>query len=256
MPGLSLAQRRSRRCLQFRYIHPLSLDASDERLGLVQYYKGAALLWHLEQNIVRSESQFDEFLRAYIVRFGGKILNTDDFIQFFQASFPQAPAVDWQSWLYTPGMPPVTHDFSTELEQHCRQLAGQSSPLTNEQMSALNAKQVAYLLNLLLNQPTLTNLDYIKQTDANCDMSTYSNCEIRFRWYQLCIRAKYDKPVDEIFKFLELIGRMKFVKPLYTEFKASWPEMLPRVKAFFEAHKQYMNPITVKQIETRLNAPN
>jgi leukotriene-A4 hydrolase len=180
-------------------------------------------------------------------------LNTDDFIQHFQSSFPQAPPVDWQSWLYTPGMPPVTHDFSTQLEEQCRQLASQPSALTKEQMTSLNAKQVAYLLNLLLNQPSTTTSDYVKQTDANCDMSKYSNCEILFRWYQLCIRVKYEKPIDDIFKFLEAIGRMKFVKPLYTEFKASWPEMLPRVKTFFEEHKQYMNPITAKQIEMRLN---
>lgn len=123
-------------------------------------------------------------------------------------------------------------------------------------MEALNAKQVAYLLNLLLQKKPSLNLETIEAIDRNCDMSKYSNCEIRFRWYQLCIRAKYEKPVDEIFQFLEIIGRMKFVKPLYTEFKASWPEMMPRVLKFFEEHKQFMNPITAKQIELRLYSAN
>ncbi|CAF4368934.1 unnamed protein product, partial [Rotaria sordida] len=53
------------------------------------------------------------------------------------------PSVDWQSWLYTLGMPPITHDFSTQLEQQCRQLATQQSPIKKEQMNMLNAKQVA-----------------------------------------------------------------------------------------------------------------
>lgn len=220
---------------------------------LVQYYKGAAFLWHLEQNIIGSESKFDEFLRSYINEFGRKILNTDDFIQYFQSYFPEAPSVDWKSWLYTPGMPPVTHDFSTQLEEKCRQLATQESPITKEQMETLNAKQVAYLLNLLLNQQSKISYDYIKQFDINCDMSKYSNCEICFRWYQLCIRVKYEKYLDNIFQFLEKNGRMKFVKPLYAEFKASWKEMIPKVQAFFDEHKKYMNPITVKQIEIRLN---
>jgi leukotriene-A4 hydrolase len=220
---------------------------------LVQYYKGAALLWHLEQNIVGSESDFDEFLRSYIKTFGRKILNTDDFIQYFESYFPQAPSVDWQSWLYTPGMPPITHDFSTKLEDQCRQLAHQSSPITNQQMNSLNAKQIAYLLNLLLNKQSTITYDYIKQIDLDCNMSKYSNCEIRFRWYQLCIRVNYEKSLDDIFQFLQIVGRMKFVKPLYTEFKSSWPEQLPRVRKFFDEHKKYMNPITVKQIEMRLN---
>ncbi|CAF4278218.1 unnamed protein product [Rotaria sordida] len=124
-------------------------------------------------------------------------------------------------------------------------------------MNMLNAKQVAYLLNLLLNnQQSKINYDYIKQLDINYDMSKYSNCEIRFRWYQLCIRVKYEKPLDDIFKFLEIIGRMKFVKPLYIEFKSSWPEMMLRVQTFFDEHKKYMNLITVKQIEIRLNSQN
>ena len=220
--------------------------------SLVQYYKGAALLWYLEQTIVGSESKFDEFLRSYIIKFGRQILNTDDFVRYFQSYFPRAPSVDWQSWLYTPGMPPITHDFSTQLEEQCRTLAIQQSPITKEQMNMLNAKQVAYFLNLLVNNQSSITYDYIKQIDINCDMSKYSNCEICFRWYQLCIRVKYEKFLENIFKFLETIGRMKFVKPLYTEFKSSWPEMIPKVKDFFEKHKKYMNLITVKQIENRL----
>ncbi|CAF4118361.1 unnamed protein product, partial [Rotaria sp. Silwood2] len=239
-------------CLVYR----LNNIDPDDAYSSVQYYKGAAFLWHLEQNIVGSESKFDEFLRSYISKFERKILNTDDFIQYFQSYFPQAPSVDWQSWLYTPGMPPITHDFSTQLEEQCRELAAQESCITKEQMNMLSAKQIAYLLNLLLNQQSKITYDYIKQLDANCDMSKYSNCEICFRWYQLCIRFKYEKPLDNIFKFLEIIGRMKFVKPLYTEFKSSWPEMMPRVQTFFDEHKKYMNLITVKQIEIRLNNQN
>lgn len=223
---------------------------------VVQYYKGAALLWHLELNVVGSESDFDEFLRAYIKKFGRKILNTDDFVQFFQTYFPQAPSVDWQSWLYAPGMPPITHDFSTHLEEQCRTFANQSTPITKEQIDSLNPKQIVYFLNLLINNQSTIDYDYIKQMDIQCDMSKYSNCEIRSRWYRLCIRVKYDKPLEEIFQFLEIIGRMKFVKPIYSEFKLAWLEQLPRAKKFFEEHKKYMNPITAKQIEARLNAEN
>lgn len=210
----------------------------------------------MEQNVVGSEEDFDEFLRAYIKQFGRKILNTDDFVQFFQTFFPQAPTVDWQSWLYAPGMPPVTHNFSTQLEEQCRTFANQSTPISKEQIDSLNPKQIVYFLNLLINNQSNINYDYIKQMDIQCDMSKYSNCEIRSRWYRLCIRVKYDKPLDEIYQFLEIIGRMKFVKPIYSEFKSSWSEQVPRAKKFFEEHKKYMNPITAKQIEARLNAEN
>ena len=239
-------------CLVYR-LHNVD---PDDAYNSVQYYKGAALLWHLEQNIVGSESKFDEFLRAYIQQFGRKILNTDDFVLFFHSFFPDVQSVDWQAWLYTPGMPPVTHDFSTQLAAQCQKLSQQLTPITNEQMQSLNSKQIAYLFNLLLNNSSIVNHDYIQQTDVNCQMSKYTNCDIRFRWYQLCIRVRYEQVLDEIFQFLEIIGRMKFVKPLYVEFKTSWTEQLPRVKAFFEEHRKYMNPITAKQIEARLYDKN
>lgn len=218
---------------------------------LVQYYKGAALLWHLE-NSVGSESDFNEFLRAYIKEFSRKILNTDDFVKFFESYFPKAPKIDWKTWLYEPGMPPVVLNFSTDLEAACRHLTSQVELLRREQIESLNPNQIAYFLSLLLNKKA--SFDMIDNLHRNCNMSNYSNCEIRFRWFQLCIRVKFEPVLDDIFQFLTIIGRMKFVKPLYVEFKESWPEVMPRLRTFFQEHKQFMNPITAKQLELRINS--
>ncbi|CAF4887256.1 unnamed protein product [Rotaria sp. Silwood1] len=68
--------------------------------------------------------------------------------------------------------------------------------------------------------------DEIKQLDADCNMSKYSNWKIRMLWYQLCIRVKYYDVLDDLFKFLEIYGCKKFVKLLYAEFKSSWPNMI------------------------------
>lgn len=238
-------------------LHRLSLSFDEEIcFRLVQYYKGAALLWHLEETIVGSEADFNRFLCAYIEKFSRRPLNTDDFIRYFDSFFPHVSVVDWDSWLYTPGMPPVTLDFSTALETECRQLADPLTPLRSEQIKQLNPKQMAYFFNLLLNPSTSITREIVEQIDRQCQMSNYSNCEIRFRWYQLCIRVKYEPVLDEIFQFLTVIGRMKFVKPLYTEFKGSWPETMPRLRKFFDEQKQFMNPITAKQIEARLGPDN
>ncbi|CAF3853485.1 unnamed protein product [Rotaria sp. Silwood1] len=113
-------------CLVYR-LNNIDLDVT---YGSVQCYKGVALLWHLEQNIIGSESKFEEFIRSYSIKFGGKNLNTDDFIQYFKSYFPQAPSVDWQSWIYTLGMPLITHDYSTQLEQQCHKLVNQQTSIT------------------------------------------------------------------------------------------------------------------------------
>jgi leukotriene-A4 hydrolase len=189
------------------------------------------------------------------VKFSHRVLNTDDFIQYFESYFPHISKVDWDSWLYTPGMPPITIDFSTKLEQECRQLADQPSAISKDQLESLNANQIAYLFNIFLNQqPSTITCDIIKQIDKNCQMNKYCNGDICYQWYQLCIRVKYVEALEDIFKFLGENGEMKFLKPMYTEFKLSWPEMMPRVLEFFEEHKKYIHPLLVKQIEQRIGA--
>lgn len=219
----------------------------------MQYFKGAALLWHLEQDIVRSESAFEKFLRSYISRFTYQTLNTDDFVHYFESYFPHVAKVDWHSWLYTPGMPPISMDFSTKLEQQCRTLAAEYSSISSEQLDALNANQIAYLLNILLNQSstTITN-EKIKQIDRNCQMNRFTNCEICYQWYQLCIRVQYTESLEDIFRFLGSTCRMKYLKVMYSEFKSSWPDMMPKVKEFFHEHQKSMHPIAVRQIKIRL----
>ncbi|CAF1467482.1 unnamed protein product [Adineta steineri] len=205
-----------------------------------QYYKGAALLWFLEHNIVCSEKDFSQFLRSYVTKFSYRILNTDDFIQYFESYFPNVAKVDWNSWLYTPGMPPITFDFSTKLQQLYHQLANEPSSISNDHMKVLNANQIIYLLYLLNQQPM--NYDIIKQIDENCQMSKYSNNDICYLWYQLCIQVKYIESLDNIFKFLRETG----------EFKSSWPEIMPRVLEFFEQHKRRIHPLLVKILEQQM----
>ena len=60
--------------------------------------------------------------------------------------------------------------------------------------------------------------------------------------------------MEHIFKFNGENGEMKFLKPMYTEFKLSWSEMMPRVFEFFEEHKKCIHPLLVKQIEQRIGA--
>jgi hypothetical protein len=47
---------------------------------------------------------------------------------------------------------------------------------------------------------------------------------------------------------------MKFLKPIYTGFKSSWPEIMPRVLTIFEDLKKRIHPLLVKQIKQRIGA--
>ena len=140
---------------------------------LVQYYKGAALLWYLEQVIVGSEAEMDRFLQAYIGQFSRQPLNTDDFIRFFDSFFPHAPVMDWHSWLYKPGMPPVTLDFSTLLETECRHLgrSSDSHPWRSDQTIESEADGVFL-------QSSSQSVVAAQQGDRRRDRSSVSNVEL------------------------------------------------------------------------------
>lgn len=53
---------------------------------------------------------FDDFLRAYLNHFQRKSLDTDQFkaylLEYFKGNDKLAN-VDWESWLYKNGMPPI-----------------------------------------------------------------------------------------------------------------------------------------------------
>jgi leukotriene-A4 hydrolase len=53
---------------------------------------------------------FDPFLRAYINKFKYTAIGTDDFKKFLYEYFPnnsKLKEVDWNEWLFKPGMPPI-----------------------------------------------------------------------------------------------------------------------------------------------------
>lgn len=57
---------------------------------------------------------FDEFMRSYLNHFQSKSLDTDQFkaylLNYFKGNEKLAQ-VDWDSWLYKSGMPPVIPEY-------------------------------------------------------------------------------------------------------------------------------------------------
>lgn len=55
----------------------------------------------------------------------------------------------------------------------------------------------------------------IDVANITLQLSSSKNAEIRFRWYQLGIRAEWPAIVAGTVEFLVSQGRMKYVRPLY-----------------------------------------
>lgn len=104
----------------------------DDAFSSVPYEKGHSFLFYLE-HILGGPSVFEPFLRSYVQHFASKALTTDqwkDYLyQYIREHHPEKVTildqVDWNAWLYSPGMPPVDVSklFDTELADECVELA-------------------------------------------------------------------------------------------------------------------------------------
>jgi leukotriene-A4 hydrolase len=59
-------------------------------------------------------ANFEPFLRAYIDKYKFKSVDTNNFKNFFISYFNESEErdriadIDWETWLYAPGLPPYT----------------------------------------------------------------------------------------------------------------------------------------------------
>lgn len=64
--------------------------------------------------------KFDLFFKSYIDKFKYKSISTEDFKSYLQSYFhgdDKALQIDWNLWLYTPGMPPIIPQLDIHIEK-------------------------------------------------------------------------------------------------------------------------------------------
>lgn len=113
-----------------------------------------------------------------------------------------------------------------------------NSPTINEELSTV---QVIEFLSQLLAKTNIVDLnkqkiEFLAQTYK---FKTTRNCEIRFRFMRLCIKARLMDKMDDIIEFANSNFRMKYVRPVYRDL-AAWPEAKPLAIANFEKVKNQM----------------
>lgn len=203
-----------------KYISP------DDSFSVVPYEKGHTLLFHLEE-LVGGPEQFDPFLKAYIKKFKFQSIDTDDFKSFLYEYFPDCQnleSVDWNAWLYKPGMPPIIPNYQTTLDEACTELCnrwvewpeGSECPFTKDDITKLNPLQVREFLAQLLEEKPFS-VEKLKQMESVYGFNSVKNSEIQFRWLRLCIRGKWHEQIKRALEFVTIQGRMKFVRPIYRD---------------------------------------
>jgi leukotriene-A4 hydrolase len=170
-------------------IHP------DEAYSQVPYEKGYFFLRALEEAAGRE--RFDSFLREYLRRFRFQSIETDDFLGVLRERLPEQFAIS-AKWIDQPGLPDdAPRPFSPRLEGLRKGTIEPADP----------TELLIYLQN--------ASPDRADEIDARYGVSKRRSLELRTQLALLQLRGS--GATDLAAQVVSETGRMKFLKPIYTE---------------------------------------
>ncbi|KAF2351754.1 Peptidase M1 leukotriene A4 hydrolase/aminopeptidase C-terminal [Trinorchestia longiramus] len=223
----------------------------DDAFSTIPYEKGHTLLWYLEE-LLGGPAVFDPFLRSYLARFSKQSVSTEQFraylTEYFSDQRDKLDAVDWDTWLYSPGMPPYTPQFDDQLAWVCAELEktwltwqeGEECPASPSDLNDLNTKQIIDFLERLFLQEQPLPIFKLEAMARLYDMWQRQNCEIRLRWLRVCVKARWEEAVAPALQLVTEQGRMKFVRPIYRELHKWGGGVRQRAIDNFLAHEDEM----------------
>ncbi|XP_061618648.1 leukotriene A-4 hydrolase [Phyllopteryx taeniolatus] len=226
----------------------------DDAFSSVPYEKGFALLYHLEE-LLGGPEVFMGFVKSYIQMFAYRSVTTGQWKDFLFAYFKDKMEVlnkvDWNAWMFTPGMPPVQPHYDTTLADACialcrrwRQAKDQEdlSSFSASDVKTLSSHQLIEFLSLLLQEEALP-LSHVKKMQEVYDLDGRMNSEVRFRWLRLCVRSRCEEAVPAALRMATEQGRMKFTRPLFREV-FNFEKYREEAVRVFLAHRAAMHPVT------------
>jgi leukotriene-A4 hydrolase len=187
----------------------------DEFYSLVPYEKGYLFVALLEQ--VAGTQEFDAFIKKYIKHFSFTSITTAQFEEFLRAELPGiADKVRAEEWIHQAGLPDNSPVFASERLEMLEGLAkGWSDGARPEidQAKVWSAEDWQIFLQAL--PRTLPEADCV-WLDDNFGLTAQGNSEILCNWLLIATASGYEPVFDRVRSFLGDVGRMKYLKPLYT----------------------------------------
>jgi hypothetical protein len=217
----------------------------DEAFSQVPYEKGYLLLRALEEAVGREA--FDPYLRRYLDTYRFKALTTEEFVQFTEAQLPGALArVNADAYLHAPGIPVGAPAPRSERLEQLRALTGQLP--SDAQAQAWTPAEWQLYLEWL---PPSTPKHAFKELDERFHLTRSRNSEVLVAWLVAALRADYAPAVVRTEQLLGEVGRMKYLKPLYTQLAAGRKHRA-LARAVYERNRERYHPIARQGVEAIL----
>jgi hypothetical protein len=227
----------------------------DDGTTRVPYVKGALFLRQIEETVGRSV--FDRFLKSYFERFAFRSITTEEALAFIRSElfdrYSATGQIPVEEWVFEPGLPasaPIA--FSTQLEE-VSNFAGlwAARAITASVLPARlwNTQQWVEFLRIL---PRPVAPERVSELDCAWNLTTATNYEILDEWLQIVIESEYEPAYPRLESFLRTVGRMKFLKPLYSGLMKT-PEGRTRAREIYAKARPGYHPIAQTMIDKIVN---
>jgi len=125
-------------------------------------------------------------------------------------------AVDLDAWIFGSGLPANCPQVSSDrIERVDAVLADWTAGALATTDLPWNDWVYQERYRFLSNLPDDTDADRMAELDAAWGMTSTGNNEVLFAWLEQGIRSQYTPCYDRLRSFLEVVGRRKFLTPLY-----------------------------------------
>ena len=238
----------------------------DDAFNKVPYEKGFNLLYYLE-NKVNNDDIFQKFMRSYIDKFKKGVVKYMDFRTFFETFIKNNVKdwekilndIDWDTWVFAPGFPPVENDFSNKYADEVDQAV---KDFYENKLSDDFVKTFKNWFTLLKQN----FLNKIKESDIEL-----SETQLEFLNEKLeLIQGKYNVEVscsyyltvlyhgtlstkfeESLVDFLGKHGRINYIRPLFSALARRNKELAIKT---LDKYRNFYHSIIIKYIEIDLKS--
>ena len=220
----------------------------DDTFSSIPYEKGARLVTLMERAVGRP--RFDRFVRDYMDRFRFMSITTEEFLAFLDEKLPGvAREVDADAWLHGTGMPSNAPVFRSKALEDLTALASGWAAGARPGPSQIAGWKPGEMLIYLQSLARPLDRASCEWLDRTLGLTGRGNYEILVEWLSIAAGSDYEPAFGRIREVLTRVGRMKYLRPLYTAL-GNHPRTRTLAREIFGAAKEGYHGLSRRVIES------
>jgi leukotriene-A4 hydrolase len=219
----------------------------DECYSLIPYEKGYLFLCAIEAAVGRPA--FERWLKSYLHDFRFGAITTEQFEAHIEQALPGALAkANARAWIDGEGIPPAANALGSARLDAIEALAG--AVPTEAQAQAWTPVEWALYLESV---PRPATEAACRALDETFQLTARTNFDVLIPWLTLALKSGYTAVLPRVQQVLREVGRMKYLRPLYTAL-ATDPRTRDVAASTFAANRESYHPIARQMVEGVLRA--